>query len=67
VNELAAIAEFLASAPPNLVNVLLINSDMRVADLTADGVRRVSASGASTSAARAGFAETVDMRFDEGT
>ncbi len=66
VTNLAAIAEIVAAVAPKPVNVLLMNPDMRVADLAAVGVRRVSTGGALAYAAWAGFDRTVDMLVDQG-
>ena len=67
VTDLAAIAEIVAAVAPKPVNVLLMNPDMRLADLAAVGVRRVSTGGALAYAAWAGFDRTVDTLVDQGT
>jgi 2-methylisocitrate lyase-like PEP mutase family enzyme len=45
----------VAAVAPKPVNVLLMGAQMRVADLAAQGVRRVSTGGALARAAWAGF------------
>jgi 2-methylisocitrate lyase-like PEP mutase family enzyme len=64
VTDLADIAEIAVSPKP--VNVLLLKSEMRVADLAAIGVRRVSVGGALAHAAWAGFERAVDLLINEG-
>ena len=66
VTDLAEIAEIVSAVAPKPVNVLLMNADMRLADLAAVGVRRVSTGGALAYAAWAGFDRTVDMLVDQG-
>jgi 2-methylisocitrate lyase-like PEP mutase family enzyme len=66
VTDLADIAEIVAAVSPKPVNVLLLKSEMRVADLAAIGVRRVSVGGALAHAAWAGFERAVDLLINEG-
>jgi 2-methylisocitrate lyase-like PEP mutase family enzyme len=63
------IAAIVAAVAPKPVNVLLMTADMRVADLAALGVRRVSTGGALANAAWRGFDEAAaklaaDARLD---
>jgi 2-methylisocitrate lyase-like PEP mutase family enzyme len=67
VTDLAAIAKIVAAVAPKPVNVLLLSPEMRVADLAAVGVRRVSVGGGLAHAAWAGFERAVDLLIDEGT
>ncbi|WP_219894494.1 isocitrate lyase/PEP mutase family protein [Aquisediminimonas profunda] len=55
MTDAAEIAETVKAVAPKPVNVLIMNSDMRVADLAALGVRRVSVGGALAAAAWRGF------------
>ena len=55
MTEAAEIAETVKAVAPKPVNVLIMNPDMRVADLAALGVRRVSVGGALAAAAWRGF------------
>ncbi len=57
--DLVEIAETVRAVAPKPVNVLLMNPDMRVADLAALGVRRVSTGGALSNAAWRGFDEAA--------
>lgn len=59
-----AVVEAVAPKP---VNVLLLDPDMRVQDLAALGVRRVSVGGSLARAAWAGFDEAARQLRDEGT
>jgi 2-methylisocitrate lyase-like PEP mutase family enzyme len=52
---------------PKPVNVLLLDPHMRVQDLAALGVRRVSVGGSLARAAWAGFDEAARQLRDEGT
>ncbi|MDB5393639.1 MAG: hypothetical protein JWM91_1145 [Rhodospirillales bacterium] len=67
VIDLAAITEIVAAAAPKPVNVLLMGPQMRVADLAAVGVRRVSVGGGLAYAAWDGFDRAVDLLMHEGT
>ena len=55
MTEAAEIAKTVKAVAPKPVNVLIMNPDMRVADLAALGVRRVSVGGALAAAAWRGF------------
>lgn len=66
VTDLGAIAEIVAAVAPKPVNVLLWGAAMRVADLAALGVRRVSLGGALAAAAWAGFDAAVERLVAEG-
>jgi 2-methylisocitrate lyase-like PEP mutase family enzyme len=66
IREVSDVAAVVAAVAPKPVNVLLL-SGMRVADLAAAGVRRVSVGGALAAAAWAGFDRVVRQLVDEGT
>ncbi|HKM63024.1 MAG TPA: isocitrate lyase/phosphoenolpyruvate mutase family protein [Acidisphaera sp.] len=66
VRDLGQIRAIVAAVAPKPVNVLLTGPEMRVADLAAAGVRRVSTGGALAAAAWAGFEEAVTMLLEEG-
>ena len=66
VNDIAAIREIVAAVAPKPVNVLLIKPEMRVAELAAAGVRRVSVGGGLAAAAWKGFDQAARMLMDEG-
>ena len=63
----AAIARIVRAVAPKPVNVLLMNPRMRVADLAAIGVRRVSTGGALAAAAWRGFDAAARQLLDDGT
>jgi len=64
--ELADIKAIVDAIAPKPVNVLLLGSDMNVADLAAAGVRRISVGSAFARAAWAGFEEAARSVRDEG-
>jgi 2-methylisocitrate lyase-like PEP mutase family enzyme len=64
--ELASVKAIVAAVAPKPVNVLLLGSEMNVADLAAAGVRRVSVGGSFARAAWAGFEEAARSVRDEG-
>jgi 2-methylisocitrate lyase-like PEP mutase family enzyme len=66
MKDLAAIAEVVSAVAPKPVNVLLL-SGMRIADLAAAGVRRVSTGGGLAAAAWAGFDRVARQLVEEGT
>jgi 2-methylisocitrate lyase-like PEP mutase family enzyme len=66
IREVSDVAAVVAAVAPRPVNVLLL-SGMRVADLAAAGVRRVSVGGALAAAAWAGFDRVARQLVDEGT
>jgi 2-methylisocitrate lyase-like PEP mutase family enzyme len=66
IREISDVAAVVAAVAPKPVNVLLL-SGMRVADLAAAGVRRVSIGGALAAAAWAGFDRVARQLVDEGT
>lgn len=66
VTDTAAIREIVAAVAPKPVNVLLIKPEMRVAELAAAGVRRVSTGGGLAAAAWKGFDQAVRMLVEEG-
>lgn len=63
----AHIDAVVAAVAPKPVNVLLFGPDMRVDDLAARGVRRVSVGGLLARAAWAGFDEAAKLLRDQGT
>jgi 2-methylisocitrate lyase-like PEP mutase family enzyme len=67
IADLSAIRTLVSAVAPKPVNVLLIGPDMRVADLAAAGVRRVSVGGTLAAVAWAAFDRAVQMLIDEGT
>jgi 2-methylisocitrate lyase-like PEP mutase family enzyme len=66
VKEVAEVAAIVAAVRPKPVNVLLL-AGMRVADLTAAGVRRVSVGGGLAAAAWGGFDRAARQLVEEGT
>lgn len=66
VSDLAAIREIVAAVAPKPVNVLLIKPEMRVAELAAAGVRRVSVGGGLAAAAWKGFDHAARLLVEEG-
>jgi 2-methylisocitrate lyase-like PEP mutase family enzyme len=66
ITDTAAIASVVAAVAPKPVNALLL-AGMRVADLEAAGVRRVSVGGGLAAAAWAGFELAARQLIDEGT
>lgn len=66
IEDLGAIAEIVAAVAPKPINVLLWGEAMRVADLAALGVRRVSVGGALAAAAWTGFEIAARLLRDEG-
>ncbi len=64
--ELADIKAIVDAVAPKPVNVLLLGSDMNVADLAAVGVRRISVGSQFARAAWAGFEEAARSVRDEG-
>src|ERR1700722_13768106 len=67
ITDLSAIRTLVSAVAPKAVNVLLIGPNMRVADLAAAGVRRVSVGGALAAAAWSGFDQAVQLLAEEGT
>jgi 2-methylisocitrate lyase-like PEP mutase family enzyme len=66
IKAIGAIRELVAAVQPKPVNVLLMNPEMRVAELAAAGVRRVSVGGALAAAAWKGFDHAAKLLRDEG-
>lgn len=66
VTDLGSLRELVAAVAPKPVNVLLWGEAMRVSDLAAIGVRRVSTGGALAAAAWSGFEAAARMVLDEG-
>ena len=66
IKETSAIAAVVSAVAPKPVNVLLLPG-MRVADLAAAGVRRVSVGSALAAASWAGFDRAARQLVDEGT
>jgi 2-methylisocitrate lyase-like PEP mutase family enzyme len=66
MKDLAAIAEVVSAVAPTPVNVLLLPG-MRVSELAAAGVRRVSTGGGLAAAAWAGFDRVARQLVEEGT
>jgi 2-methylisocitrate lyase-like PEP mutase family enzyme len=65
IQEPAHIEAVVAAVAPKPVNVLLMGAQMRLADLAAQGVRRVSTGGALARAAWAGFDEAAKRLRDQ--
>jgi 2-methylisocitrate lyase-like PEP mutase family enzyme len=65
IQESAHIEAVVAAVAPKPVNVLLMGAQMRIADLAAQGVRRVSTGGALARAAWAGFDEAAKRLRDQ--
>jgi 2-methylisocitrate lyase-like PEP mutase family enzyme len=65
IQEPAHIEAVVAAVAPKPVNVLLMGAQMRLADLAAQGVRRVSTGGALARAAWAGFDEAANRLRDQ--
>ena len=66
IREPAHVEAVVTAVAPKPVNVLLFGPDMRVEDLAALGVRRVSVGGCLARAAWAGFDEAARLLRDEG-
>jgi 2-methylisocitrate lyase-like PEP mutase family enzyme len=66
MTDLSAIRALVSAVAPKPVNILLIGPNMRVADLAAAGVRRVSVGGALAAAAWSAFDRAVQLLIDEG-
>ncbi len=66
ISDIAAIREIVAAVAPKPVNALLIKPEMRVAELAAAGVRRVSVGGGLAAAAWKGFDQAARMLLEEG-
>ena len=66
IQDPAHIEAVVAAVAPKPVNVLLFGPDMRVEDLAALGVRRVSVGGCLARAAWAGFDEAARLLRDQG-
>ena len=67
VTDQRVIADMVRALAPKPVNVLLFKPDMRVSELAAAGVRRVSVGGALAAAAWRGFEFTAKRFMDQGT
>jgi 2-methylisocitrate lyase-like PEP mutase family enzyme len=66
IRDISAVAAVVSAVAPKPVNVLLL-AGMKVTDLAAVGVRRVSVGGGLASAAWTGFDRAVQQLIDEGT
>lgn len=66
IRDPAHIEAVVAAVAPKPVNVLLLGPDMRVEDLAAQGVRRVSVGGCLARAAWAGFDEAARLLRERG-
>ena len=66
VTDLRVITDMVRALAPKPVNVLLFKPDMRVSELAAAGVRRVSLGGALAAAAWRGFEATAKRFMDQG-
>jgi 2-methylisocitrate lyase-like PEP mutase family enzyme len=66
ITDLAAIRALVSAVAPKPVNILLIGPDMRVEDLAAAGVRRVSVGGSLAAAAWSAFDRAVQLLIDKG-
>lgn len=67
VKDLGVIGEIVRAVAPKPVNVLLFGQHMRVADLAAAGVRRVSLGGALASASWRGFDAAARRFLEQGS
>jgi 2-methylisocitrate lyase-like PEP mutase family enzyme len=67
MKDVAGIAEVVSAVAPKPVNVLLLGPGMRVSELAAAGVRRVSVGGGLAAAAWAGFDQAARLLVEEGT
>jgi 2-methylisocitrate lyase-like PEP mutase family enzyme len=67
VKDLAAIRVIVDAVAPKPVNVLLNGPDLRVSDLAAIGVRRISVGGALAATAWSAFDHAARMLRDQGT
>lgn len=67
VKDLSAIQAIVSAVAPKPLNVLLYGPELRVSDLAAIGVRRVSVGGSLAAAAWAGFEHAAHMLRDQGT
>jgi 2-methylisocitrate lyase-like PEP mutase family enzyme len=67
MRDVEAIAEIVSAVAPKPVNVLLLGPGMRVSELAAVGVRRVSVGGGLAAAAWAGFDQAARLLVEEGT
>jgi 2-methylisocitrate lyase-like PEP mutase family enzyme len=66
ITAIDSIRELVAAVRPKPVNVLLMNPEMRVAELAEAGVRRVSVGGGLAAAAWKGFDHAAKLLRDEG-
>ena len=66
VRDLGAIAAIVSAVSPKPVNVLLMGPEMRVSELAAAGVRRVSVGGSLAAAAWKGFDHAARLLVEEG-
>jgi len=66
IREVSAIAEVVRAVAPKPVNVLLMGPEMRVSELAAVGVRRVSTGGGLAAAAWKGFEQAARLLLEEG-
>lgn len=65
IRDIGAIREVVAAVRPKPVNVLLFGPEMRIAELAAAGVRRVSVGGGLAAAAWKGFEQAARMLIEE--
>jgi 2-methylisocitrate lyase-like PEP mutase family enzyme len=66
IREVSAIAEVVRAVAPKPVNVLLMGPEMRISELAAVGVRRVSTGGGLAAAAWKGFEQAARLLVEEG-
>jgi 2-methylisocitrate lyase-like PEP mutase family enzyme len=66
IKDIGAIREVVAAVRPKPVNVLLMGPEMRVSELAAAGVRRVSVGGGLAASAWKGFDHAAKLLQDEG-
>lgn len=66
IKDLAAVAAVVSAVAPKPVNVLLMGPEMRVEELAAAGVRRVSVGGSLAAAAWKGFEQAARLLVEEG-
>jgi 2-methylisocitrate lyase-like PEP mutase family enzyme len=66
IKDVSAIAAVVSAVAPKPVNVLLVGPEMRVSELAAAGVRRVSVGGSLAAAAWEGFDQAAKMLVEDG-
>lgn len=66
IKDMSAVAAVVGAVAPKPVNVLLMGPEMRVEELAAAGVRRVSVGGSLAAAAWKGFEQAARLLVEEG-